>query len=378
MAKEIEDLGIVEFFKDLEDPRRAQGQRFSLKALIVMSITAILCGADSFESIELFVEVKSEWFKKFFDLKHGTPSKATFGRIFAALDSLAFEECFSNWVKAIKKETEQEVIAIDGKTLRGSHSKNSSPIHLLNAFSVENGLVLEQLKVDSKTNEITAIPELLNRLLLKGVTVTIDAMGCQKEIAKKIVEKDGDYVLGLKGNQGKFHKDVKDFLDTAINAANSTLKFHETKPEKGHGRIEKRKIWLASVLDLDETLFNNIQNWSKLGSLIAIEAERTNLKTGKTTKERRYYISSHKDDPEGLLKIIRSHWAIENSLHWVLDMTFHEDASRIRKKNAAQNFSQIRKLTLNLLKLESSKCSLVNKRLKAGWSADFREKLLFS
>ena len=378
MAKEIEDLGIVEFFKDLEDPRRAQGQRFSLKALIVMSITAILCGADSFESIELFVEVKSEWFEKFFDLKHGTPSKATFGRIFAALDSLAFEECFSNWVKAVKKETEQEVIAIDGKTLRGSHSKNSSPIHLLNAFSVENGLVLEQLKVDSKTNEITAIPELLNRLLLKGVTVTIDAMGCQKEIAKKIVEKDGDYVLGLKGNQGKFHKDVKDFLDTAINAANSTLKFHETKPEKGHGRIEKRKIWLASILDLDETLFNNIQNWSKLGSLIAIEAERTNLKTGKTTKERRYYISSHRDDPEGLLKIIRSHWAIENSLHWVLDMTFHEDASRIRKKNAAQNFSQIRKLTLNLLKLESSKCSLVNKRLKAGWSADFREKLLFS
>ena len=167
MAKEIEDLGIVEFFKDLEDPRRAQGQRFSLKALIVMSITVILCGADSFESIELFVEVKSEWFKKFFDLKHGTPSKATFGRIFAALDSLAFEECFSNWVKAVKKETEQEVIAIDGKTLRGSHSKNSSPIHLLKAFSVENGLVLEQLKVDSKTNEITAIPELLNRLLLK-------------------------------------------------------------------------------------------------------------------------------------------------------------------------------------------------------------------
>lgn len=354
MVKEIEDIGIVECFEDLEDPRRSQGQRFKLTELIVMSITAVLCGADSFGSIERFVEAKEEWFKKFFELKHGIPSKATI---------------------------DEEVIAIDGKTLRHSFdtSANASPIHLLNAFSVENGLVLGQLKVDSKTNEITVIPKLLERLLLKGVTVTIDAMGCQKEIAKQISEQGGDYVLGLKGNQGLFHKNVKSFLDEAISQNDKKLEYYESLIEKGHGRIEKRKIWLVPVLekDISEKIFDNAGAWTKLGSVIAIETERLNLKTEKITKERRYYISSHKADPERLLKIIRSHWAIENSLHWVLDMTFNEDASRIRRKYAAENFSLLRKITLNLIKLDGSKYNLIGKRQVSGWNDDFREQIIF-
>ncbi|MBU6197455.1 MAG: ISAs1 family transposase [Cyanobacteria bacterium REEB446] len=381
MVKEIEDIGIVECFEDLEDPRRSQGQRFKLTELIVMSITAVLCGADSFGSIERFVEAKEEWFKKFFELKHGIPSKATFARIFTALDSRAFEEAFSSWVRKVKATVDEEVIAIDGKTLRHSFdtSANASPIHLLNAFSVENGLVLGQLKVDSKTNEITVIPKLLERLLLKGVTVTIDAMGCQKEIAKQISEQGGDYVLGLKGNQGLFHKNVKSFLDEAISQNDKKLEYYESLIEKGHGRIEKRKIWLLPVLekDISEKIFDNAGAWTKLGSVIAIETERLNLKTEKITKERRYYISSHKADPERLLKIIRSHWAIENSLHWVLDMTFNEDASRIRRKYAAENFSLLRKITLNLIKLDGSKYNLIGKRQVSGWNDDFREQIIF-
>lgn len=383
MVKNIEDIDLVNSFDDLEDPRRDQGKRHKLSTVVIMSICAILCGANSFGSIERFVIAKLDWFKKFFELEHGAPSKATFARVFASLNASEFEKCFRLWVAKLTEEGDREVISIDGKTIRGSHDKplDQKAIHMVSAFASKSGLVLAQEKVDSKTNEITVIPELLDSLSVEKSIITIDAMGCQKAIAEKIVSLSADYILGLKGNQGLFHKNIQSFFEKGLEQGFSQKSdFYESGIEKGHGRIEKRRCYSVQITetDISDKIFDNVVAWSGLQSVILVESERTNLSTGKTSVEKRFYISSLKSNAKLALNSIRDHWAIENSLHWVLDVTFNEDASRIRKKNATENFSVLRKFTLNLIKLDSSKkMSLIGKREFAGWNDAFRELLLF-
>jgi predicted transposase YbfD/YdcC len=384
--KTLEDIALLEHFSELEDLRTDQGKRHNLQVIIIMAICGILCNANSFEAIAGFAKAKLEWFEKFFDLPHGAPSSDTFIRVFALIKPEEFEKCFLSWIQVIKQDWTGETIAIDGKTLRGSRDtkNNLGPLHLVQAYAVKNGLVLMQKNVDKKTNEITAIPELLRTLVLKGTVVTIDAMGCQKKIAQGIIAAEADYVLALKGNQGDFHRDVEQYLDKLINGkVQRDFDYHETIDLNNHGREEIRKCYSIALdkEDVKEKLFANIMDWEKLKTVAAIESIRINKATGETSLERKFYISSLESNAMEILSRARDHWGIENSLHYVLDVTFREDASRVRKNSATQNFALARKITLNLIKLNPRKGStynIIGKRQMAGWNNDFLEELLFT
>lgn len=386
--KTLEDIALVEHFSRIEDTRDPRGRRHNLQSIIVIAVCAVLCGANSFEGIADYAEHKVEWFEKFLDLSHGYPSADTFIRIFTLIKPEAFESCFLSWIQSIKKSLEGDTIAIDGKTLRGSFDTKSNlgPLHLVQAFAVRAGLVLLQKKVDKKTNEITAIPKLLESLILKGTVVTIDAMGCQKKIAKQIIESEADYVLALKGNQGDFHRDVEDFLMKLIkNEIERDHDYYRLEEPNNHGREEVRECYAVKLNeeDIQEKLFANIMDWENLNSVAIVCTQRTNKTTGEVSSEKRFYISSLKANAKEILTRTREHWGIENSLHYVLDVTFQEDTSRVRKNNASQNFSLIKKTTLNLIKQfpfkEKKKInSIAGVRRIAGWSNDFLEELLFT
>ena len=355
---------IGDHFAALPDPRIERGKLHSLHDMVVIAICGVICGADNWVAIEEFGNAKLKWFGKFLSLANGIPSHDTFGRTFAALNPEAFSTCFVSWIQAVAEKTHGEVVAIDGKTLRRSFDRASSrsAIHMVSAWATKSHLVLGQVKTEEKSNEITAIPKLLTMLDVQGCIVTIDAMGCQKEIAAQIVEQGADYVLALKGNHEKLHQEVVD-LFTAREQTASKGRERSENIEVGHGRIEKRRYLLLGKADR----LRESRSWQGLRSVGMAESMR--MVGGKASIERRYYISSL---PGTQLKkfahAVRAHWGIENGLHWVLDVQFREDQCRVRKDHGPENLATLRHIAVNLLKQEkSSKVGIANKRLKAGW-----------
>ncbi len=364
----IKHSALIEHFSVLSDPRKTDHGmiRHELKDIIIIAILATISGADGWVEIEEFGRKKKKWLKQFLELPNGIPSHDTFGRVFSILDPGAFECCFISWTKSVRKKTKGEVVALDGKSSRRSHGKGEKPLHLVNAFAAENGIVLGQRKVDGKTNEITAIPELLDMLYLKGCIVTTDAMGTQGWIVKKIIENKGDYVLAVKGNQERLLQDIVRAFDMpSTRRAPGPVNYCKTS-EHSHGREETRECVatddLGSVRDRGR--------WDKLRSIARVTCTRK--VNGKTSIEPRYFISSLPSDAKELLRSVRAHWKVENSLHWSLDIAFREDESRVRIGHAGENPAIIRKLALNLLRNEkTAKGGVKAKRLQAGWDGDY-------
>lgn len=362
------ETSLHQFFNKLPDPRIHRNKKHLLIDIIILSIIAVICGAESWDSIELFGKSKKEFLSKILKLPNGIPSHDTINRVFSLINATKFENLFIEWVISIKDETiKSEIISVDGKTLRRSKDSfhQKSPIHVVSAWANNNQLVLGQKKVNEKSNEITAIPKLLELLDIEDCIVTIDAMGTQKDIADTIIENKGNYILALKGNQGYLKKDAENIFNRQKPASTDEI------IEKGHGGIETRKCEVIKQIDFLE----DRDKWKNLKSLIKITAQREI--NDKSTIENRLYISSIDADAKDFNTYIRQHWGVENSLHWTLDVTFREDDQRKRNGKAAENFSLIQKIALNLLKQEESKnISIKNKRLKAAWDNDFLIKIL--
>ena len=366
---------LFDYFVVIEDTRDEKKRRHLLIDMLVIAITAVICGADGWTEIEEFGKAKEAWVRGFLEVPHGIPSHDTLGRVFALLSPEVFEARFREWVASVREVCGEDVIAIDGKSLRRSHcrKKGLGPLHMVSAWSTANGLVLAQQATEAKSNEITAIPKVLEMLELKGCIVTIDAMGCQKAIAEKIVERGGDYVLALKGNQSALARAVEDlFTDAdAADYAGWPMDFHETS-ERGHGRVETRRYWTLTAVDK----IARAPEWTKLNMVGMVQCERQ--VNGKTTLENRFYIGSSGGDAQRFAWAVRSHWGIENSLHWCLDIAFREDESRVRDRQAANNLAVLRHIALGLLKKDTTiKRGIKTKRLVAGWDEDYLAKLLF-
>ena len=339
-----------------------------LEDIIFITIAAVICGAETWNDIENYGKLKKEWLGQYLQLPHGIPSHDTFNRFFSSLDPVQLEDSFLEWVRSVSELTAGEVVSIDGKTLRGSRAAGSkSVVHMVSAWANVNQLSLGQVKVDEKSNEITAIPKLLNVLALKGCIVTIDAMGCQREIASQIISKEADYMLAVKGNQGCLEEDI----ERSIRYLKPSDQWQED--DFGHGRIENRRCMVYDTL----SFIDRKERWVGLKTIVKVESTRYMKSTGKEEKETRFYISSLLPDAQTIGKAIRSHWGIENSLHWTLDVSFGEDKSRKRDGYSAQNFSIINRIALNLLKNEQSKKrSVKGKRLDAGWNNDYLLRIL--
>jgi len=361
--------GLLDHFSGIEDPRADNSQHL-LVEIMTIAICAAICGANNWVEVELFGQAKQDWFATFLELPNGIPSHDTFGRVFALIDGEQFQSCFLKWVQTASDLTEGQIVPIDGKKLRRSHDKanGKAAIHMVSAWATENRLVLGQIKVNDKSNEITAIPELLSLLELAGCIVTIDAMGCQTAIAARIVEKDADYVLAVKDNQENLHQDIQELFAYAAETAFADCDYAKTI-NKGHGRLEIRQCWTLS----DEEYFAYLRNrsaWAGLQTIAMVKSERRS--GDESTIETRYFISSLSGQAKLLLKAVRQHWGIENGLHWKLDIAFREDDSRVRKGNGAQNFAVVRHIALNLLNQEkTAKCGIQAKRLKAGWDEKY-------
>jgi predicted transposase YbfD/YdcC len=349
----------LSYFSGLTDPRVERTREHRLDDILFIAIASVICGAESWNDMEEFGKSKEEWLRRFLQLPNGIPSHDTFNRLFSALNPEELEKCFVKWTRSVADLCEHEVIAIDGKSMCGTRDMgNKSIVHMVSAWAAQNHIVLGQVKVDEKSNEITAIPRLLDLLLIKGCIVTLDAMGCQKDVAAKIIGKESDYLLALKANQGNLLEQVEDsfrFLPVVS---------LDEQEDVGHGRIETRRCSVISDLSMLEAK----DEWSALRSLVKIESERYIKNTGKIERQTRLYISSLPADAKLINQSVRRHWGVENSLHWVLDVGFNEDASRKRTGFAAQNYSLISRIALNLLKNEkTTKVGVRGKRLKAGW-----------
>jgi predicted transposase YbfD/YdcC len=366
---------LLRLFRDMPDPRMVGKVAHKLHDILVITVCAVISGLEHWTQIEDFAKANEAWFRTFLDLPNGIPSHDTFGKVLATLDPEAFEQRIQQWIYAlVGSDTEGKHIAVDGKALRRSFDRASGKmaIHMVSAYVHENHAVFGQLKVDDKTNEITAIPKLLDMLQLKDATVTIDAMGCQRDIAQRIVDGGGHYVLALKGNQGTLQEDVETFMDDMIASGTAQQCDYYETIEKSHGRIETRKCW--SCWDVD--WLTERHHWPGLSSLVAVEATRT--LNGKTSTERRYFISSHAGkQAQKLATLIRNHWRVENQLHWTLDVSFNEDQCRVRIANAAENLARIRRISLVLLKNEKTcKLGIKSKRAKAGYDRNYLLTLL--
>ena len=342
--------------------------------ILTISICAIICGANDWVQVETFGQAKKEWLKSFLELPNGIPSHDTFNRVMNSLSAVKFQQCFASWIQDLVTLSNDEIVAIDGKCLRHSYDKKSgkAAIYMVSAWASENQVVLGQVKTDAKSNEITAIPELLKLLNIKGCIVTIDAAGCQKKIASEIKAHEADYVLALKGNQGTLHEDVKDYFELALAKEFNGIEYsyHQTI-DGDHGRIETRRYWTIDKIDWLE----NKDKWAGLTSIGMVESIR---EVGdKVTTETRYYINSLSSNAKRFGRAVRKHWGIENSLHWSLDVTFNEDYARIRVGQGAENFAVLRHIALNLLKNETShKKGMANKRFRAALDQDYLLKIL--
>jgi predicted transposase YbfD/YdcC len=370
--------GFLRFFLDLPDPRR-HNVRHVFTDILTIAILAILCKSDDWTEVVEWARAQRNWLKTFLVLPQGIPSADTFRRVFARIDPMAFERCFINWTKALAVGVEGKLIALDGKALRRSfdHAWNKQQsLHLVSAWCQENQMVLGQLAVDSKSNEITAIPALLEMLIINRAVVSIDAMGCQRQIASKIRERGGDYLLAVKENQPALHEKVQSLAAEMVLEQSKGLKKMRCdfaqQSEQGHGRRETRKVWVTDeVQGLGEDL---LSQWQDLAGIVVVESTRQDLGdlTGKISTERRYFISSVKGcDASKMARAVRGHWGVENQLHWRLDMSFGEDESRLRKGHGAQNFSRLRRMVINKLKNDPRKVSLKVKRYRCSIDRDY-------
>lgn len=374
--------GLLRFFKALPDPR-AHNVVHKLHDILVIAVCAVICGADGWAEVEEFGNSKLAWFRTFLDLPHGVPSHDTFGRVFSRLDPDAFERCFVAYVSALAEVSGGKLVSFDGKSIRRSFEHGwdkSGMTHVVSAFVSENhlvfGHVLGQSAAEGKGDELAAISKLLGLLDLKDATVTVDALGCQKDVARRIVGADADYVLALKENQPTLHAKVKLLLDEAVALDFSGMNHgYFEEADGGHGRVEVRR---CRVTDEVRHLGALVEEWAGLSSVGVVECVREELGTGKTSTERRYFISSLKGtDAEAFARAVRGHWGIENQLHWCLDVAFREDERRIRKGHGAENYSRLCRLALNLLRKEkTAKVGVHGKRLKAGWDEHYLLKLL--
>jgi predicted transposase YbfD/YdcC len=369
-------------FSGLTDPRR-HNVRHLFTDILAIAILAVMCRADDWEEVVLYGLANQDWLVTFLELPNGIPSEDTFSRVFARINPDAFEKCFVQWTQSLASSSDGRLVAVDGKTLRRSFTRgwNKQMVHLVSAWCGQNEVALGQLAVDGKSNEITAIPKLLELLDLKKAVVTIDAMGCQKEIARQIQTQEGDYLLAVKDNQKALHEKARVLLnDIALDQAkglNPDQYDYYEKTEGGHGRLETRRVWVTSnVHDLGEELLGQ---WPGLSSLILVEEQRKDLSdiSGKVTVERRVFISSLKNpSAEQAGEYVRGHWAIENKLHWRLDMCYGEDESRIRKNHGAENFSRLRRIAMNKLKSDPAKLSLKSKRYKCSLDRNYLMQML--
>lgn len=369
---------LEEHFSQLEDPRIERHKLHKLLDIIVVAICAVICGADNWVDIEMFGNKKKVWLRQFLELPNDIPSHDTFGRVFGLLKAEQFQACFMEWVKAVNQVTQGQVIAVDGKQLRGSLDGylGKGAIYMVNAWATENQIALGQRQVATKSNEITAIPELLAMLEIAGCIITIDAIGCQTEIAHQIISKQAEYVLAVKENQPNLYEDIVYLFDLYRKEDNPLPYFadyHKTV-DKDHGRIEIRECWTLSA-EVHQSSVRRLSEWEQVRSIGLILSER---RIGQeTTVQARYFISSLPPNATRLMVAVRSHWSIENSLHWVLDVVFDEDRSRIRKDHAPQNMAVIRQIAINLLKKEkTAKGGVQAKRLQAAWDEDYLLKVL--
>ena len=376
-------LSLVEHFKNLPDPRLHRRREHDLVDIMVIAVCTLICVGETFNDMEDFGRAKEDWFRTFLRLPNGIPSHDTFNRVFAALDPKEFLDCFLRWTQSLRQAIPQEIVAMDGKALRRALDQDQNVKYIVSAWAESNSLVLGQLKVADKSNEITALPELLRVLELSGCIVTMDAMGCQKKIAREIVEADADYVLALKGNQETVHEEVRTFLDQTLSEkqgpglpgaklsrAAATLATWETV-EKDHGRLETRRYYQSTEL----AWFADLGKWEGLKSVGMVEATREIR--GRKTTERRYYLSSLPLGVETFARAVRGHWGVENKLHWVLDVHFREDQSRARAGYAAENLATLRRLAFNLLKSEKTKKrGIRGKQLNASWDHAYLLRLL--
>ena len=370
--------GLIECFETLPDPRVDRTKRYPLIEIIFLIIAGTVSGCDGWKSLKDFGEAKLNWLRKFLPYKDGIPVDDTLARVMRKIETKEFQACFMTWVQSVSKATLGDVVAIDGKTLRRSHNHRDGvpAIHMVSAWSSENGLVIGQEKTAEKSNEITAIPQLLDILELKGCIVTIDAMGCQTAIAEKIIQKKASYILALKGNQGKLHIEVTDFFETALTADFKHVQYdYFEEHDAGHGRIESRQCWAIKPSSLN---FPSFSKWPNLKSLIMIKSRREfKNQLTKDTEDTRFYIASIEPNAKKTLTAVRQHWGIENKLHWTLDMTFREDESRIRTEASPENFAIMRHIALNLIKNDTSrKASMKRKRFMAALEDDFREAII--
>ena len=371
---------ILDHFAELDDPRVERTRRHKLVDILAIAICATICGADSWVHIELFGKSKLAWFQTFLELPHGIPSHDTFGDVFARLDPVQLQNCFISWTQAIAELLPGEVVRrrrIDGKTARRSYDRagKKGAIHRVSAWATQQTLTLGQVKTEEKSNEITAIPQLLGMLDLHGCIVTIDAMGCQREIAQQITQAGADYVLAVKENQGQLYEGIQDLFEGAEALGFDGMPYdHAQTVDKGHGRVEHRECWVITDPDGLDYLDPHGQ-WPQLKAAVRVVGHRQTHEGGIT--QPRYYISSLAASAEQLLAAIRSHWSIENSLHWTLDVTFREDQCRVRKDNGPQNINTLRQIGHNLLKNEKTlKVGIQGKRLNAGWDEHYLLKIL--
>jgi predicted transposase YbfD/YdcC len=364
-------ISFLEHIKDVPDHRVAGMVTYPLNEVLLVTLVGVLCGADDWDVIELLGMEYLSWLKRFLPFKHGVPQAQTLRKIFRLLPPKVLEERFAAWVASLR-EIAREVVAIDGKTLRGSKKSadGKDALHLLSAYACEAGLVIGQCAVDGKSNEITAIPELLDMLAIKGAIVSIDAMGTQKAVAAKIMEREADYILALKGNQSALHDDVRRFFEDAELA--KTCAVHATT-DTGHGRIEER---ISRATEDIDWLRERHPDWKNLRAIAAITSKRIDKKSDQTSTETRFYITSLPADPAAILAATRAHWGIENNLHWQLDITFDEDRCRTRKDFSPLNLAVIRHAVFNILKQDQSKLSMQRKRVKASVNPAFRTELL--
>ncbi|SRR5579871_499143 len=369
----LAQTSVVRHFGGLQDPRSTRCRLHNLCDLIAVALCAVICGAESWEDVAEYGRQKEAWLRTFLRLSNGIPSHDTFNRVFRLLKPKPFQACFSRWMQSLVEATGGRIVAIDGKTMRHSfdHAAGASALHMISAWAVENGVSLGQLAVDGKSNEITAVPELLKLLELEGAIVTYDAMGCQKEIAQTIRDQGADYVLAVKDNQPRLHEDVLATFVEAFEGNRGETYQQRVTQDQGHGRQERREY----VVVRDLSKIRDRPLWSDLQSLAMVCSERT--VGGVTTTETRYYISSCSGSVKQIADAIRGHWGIENSLHWSLDVTFGEDAHCLRKDHGPENMATLRRAALSLVKQERmEKGSLRRKRLRAGWNNAYLEKLL--